>query len=417
MKASLQLGAIPDEMSDRLHEHGFGLKNVLATLTRGTGYWKLWSKKCDQDLVCSVDGPFGPTMVIEDNDKFPLENFLPVDISTLIKVETNLSFLRTVQGRGGPTKDLNKLRNWLIEHLGVFYRGYLEQNTETLEIDGAIWVTLDKDRKRVPPVPVPFGNKKTEYFETEISGKIIKLEYDFGTLDEVKRDLLVAKEKAQFYYQKNIPTQGIDIKIGKRVIATAQLDSIWKTNDKKSKLARHNNYNEFVGELRIPSLPRGMLTTVNNKTDFNLDDPDWIKVFDSLESFPPPKQIREKTEKAIQDKWIKMLNATNPEDHVSSESHVWPTGVRIDVYRKTKSGEVIIYELKVGGAQPIHVYQIKMYWDGLAEKGENVREAVILVEDYSSTIQDMINIINEKFKDPKGNEYNIKIEKRQDKGL
>ncbi len=417
LKIALQLGGIPDDEADRLHEHGFGLKNALATLTRGNGYWKLWTKSIENDSVCSVEGPFGPTMIIDDDDAFPDKTFLPADISTLILVETNLSYIRTVQGRGGPTKDLGRLRQWLVEHLGVFYRGYLQQNPDTLEIDGAIWVTIEKDRKRVPPVLLPLGNKQTEYFEIEINGKIVKLEYDFGTLDIVKRDKLVSNDKALYYYQKNIPTQGVDIRIGKRVIATAQLDSIWKTTDKKSQLNRHNNYNEFIGELKIPNLGRGVLSTVNNKTDFNLDDPDWQKIFDTLSDFPPPRKIREKSEKSIQDKWVKMLKATNPDDTVTAESHVWPTGVRIDVYRKTKFDEVIIYELKVGSAQPIHIYQVKMYWDGLELKGEKIKEAVILVEDYTDLIQDMINIINSKLKTPNGHEYNIKIEKHIDKGL
>lgn len=417
LKTALQLGAVPDDESDRLHEHGFGLKNSLATLTRGNGYWKLWSKKESQDNVCSVEGPFGSKMSLEDNDKFPSESFLPADISTLLKIETNISFFRTVQGRGGPTKDLNKLRQWLIEHLGVFYRGYLEQDPDTLEIDGVIWVTLNKDRKRVPPVVVPLGNKKIEYIEVEVNGELIKMEYEYGTLDEVKRNKLVANDNAQFYYQKNIPTQGIDIRIGKRVIATAQLDTIWEANDGKSKLNRHNNFNEFLGELRVPNQKRGILSTVNNKTDFNLDDPGWHKIFESLEKFPPERQIRDKTEKFIQDKWVKMLNATNPDDTISRERHVWPTGVRIDVYRKIKSSEVIIYELKVGSAQPIHVYQIKMYWDGLILEDEKIKEAVLLVEDYSDLIQEMIGKINTQLKDPSGNEYNIKIEKYSDKGL
>lgn len=416
LKQALQLGKEPDPDSDRLHEHGFGLKNALATLTRSNSAWKIWSKT-KSSSISSVRGPFGPRMVIEDDDSFPDYDFLPSDLSTIVFAETSIEYIRTVQGRGGPTNDIYKLRKWLIEHLGVFYRGYLTQDPKTYEIDGVIRVSIEKNRLRVNPVLVPFANSQKEYITLELDGIEYNLEYEYGTLDEIKRDKLVHDEKSQFYYLKNIPTQGIDVRLGKRVLATAMLDSIWKTQDGKSKLNRHNDYNDFVGEIKIPNVPRGILTTVNNKTDFNLDDTGWVKVFEELNKIKPPKTIREKTEKGLQNKWVEMLKATNPDELISDERHVWPTGVRIDAFRKKDNGDIIIYELKVGSAQPIHIYQLIMYWDGLEVSGETPREAVLIVEDYSNTIEEMISIINSELKTKSGKSYNIKVEKHKDKGL
>jgi Histidine kinase-, DNA gyrase B-, and HSP90-like ATPase len=416
LKDALQLGKEPDPHSDRLHEHGFGLKNSLATLTRGIGHWKIWSKSKNSP-TSSVQGPFGPKMTIEDDDKFPEHDFLPTDISTIVYAETSIDYIRTVQGRGGPTNDIFKLRKWLIEHLGVFYRGYLTQDPKTYEIDGVIRVSIDKNRLRVNPVLVPYANSKIEYIQVELNGIEYNLEYEYGTLDEIKRDRLVHDEKSQYYYLKNIPTQGIDVQLGKRVLATAMLDSIWKTQDGRSQLNRHNDYNDFVGEIRIPNVPRGILTTVNNKTDFNLDDKGWVKIFDALNEIKPPKTIREKTEKGLQNKWIDMLKATNPEETITGEKNVWGAGVRIDAYRKKENGDVIIYELKVGSAQPIHLYQLLMYWDGMEINGETPREAILLVEEYTSKIEEMVSQINSELKTKNGNSYNIKIEKHKDKGL
>lgn len=416
LKGALQLGKEPNPDSDRLHEHGFGLKNSLATLTRGNGYWKIWSKTRTSN-VSSVEGPFGPTMIIEDDDKFPTYDFLPSDISTIVYAETTIDYIRTVQGRGGPTNDIIKLRKWLVEHLGVFYRGYLTQDPTTFDVDGSIKVSIDKNRLRVNPVLVPYANSTIERFKVELDGTEYDIEYEFGTLDEIKRNQLVLGEKSQFYYLKNIPTQGIDVRLGKRVLATAMLDSIWKTQDGKSQLNRHNDYNDFVGEIRIPNVPRGLLTTVNNKTDFNLDDTGWVKVFEQLNNFKPPKTIREKTEKGLQNKWINMLKATNPDEVISDEKHVWPTGVKIDAYRKKENGDIVIYELKVGNAQPIHLYQLLMYWDGLEVTGETPREAILMVEDYSNTIEEMVSIINSELKTKSGGSYNIKVEKHIDKNL
>jgi hypothetical protein len=416
LKSALQLGKDPDPTSDRLHEHGFGLKNSLATLTRGDGYWKIWSK-ANNSPVCSVQGPFGPKMDIEDDDTFPDFDFLPTDISTLVYAETSIDYIKSVQGRGGPTNDIFKLRKWLVEHLGIFYRGYLSQDPSTYDVDGNIRVSIDKNRLRVHPVRVPYANSTIEYINVNLEGIDYKLEFEYGTLDETKRDTLIHGQKSQYYYLKNIPTQGIDVQLGKRVLATAMLDSIWKTQDGRSQLNRHNDYNDFVGEIRIPNVPRGILTTVNNKTDFNLDDKGWVKIFDSLNEIKPPKTIREKTEKGLQNKWVEMLKATNPEETITDEKSVWGTGVRIDAYRKKENGDVIIYELKVGNAQPIHLYQLLMYWDGLEINGEAPREAVLLVEEYTSSIEEMVSQINSELKTKSGNSYNIKIERHRDKGL
>ena len=111
LKRALQLGQFASE-GDRLNEHGFGLKNALATLSGGNGYWKMWTKFSNKSTICSVEGPFGPDMIIEDDDSFPEEDFLSIDISTLIKVSVKMYFVQTVQGRGAPSHDLSRLREW-----------------------------------------------------------------------------------------------------------------------------------------------------------------------------------------------------------------------------------------------------------------------------------------------------------------
>lgn len=417
LKLALQLGESATT-DNRLNEHGFGLKNALATLSGGNGYWKVWSKAKGTATVSSVEGPFKTEMYISDEDELPVLDFLPSDISTLVKVPVKLTFLQSLQGRGAPAKDLSVLRTWMIEHLGVAYRGYLEQDGETLDSSGVIVVSVGNDNLQVPPILVPFGSVQTKRFKVELSGSVYDLEYKYGTLDEEKRDKIVRGNKAKYYYQGNIATQGIDIRLGRRVIATKQFETIWKTDDGEAQLTRHNNFNDFVGELLIPELPRGVLSTVNNKTDFNLDDPDWSKIFDHLNILRPPKKIREHSENELRNKWISMLRATNPEDIVTHETSVWPTGTYIDVYRRTSSGKIIIYELKVGTGAPIHLYQLKMYWDGLVlDKKEQPSEAILLVEEFPSNLEVMANMMNKLPVPPNSKPYNFKIERLSDKGL
>lgn len=417
MKDALQLGRTP-QSNNRLNEHGFGLKNALATLSSASSSWKIFSRDLSNNAIVSVSGPFGPEMEIEDNDTFPSYSFIPTDCTTIVSCDVKTSFVQTVQGRGAPTSDLNLLREWLFEHIGVLYRGYLENDPTTYDTQGNIYINIDHDRQVVVPIQVPLGSSNVEYIDVNLNGIDYKLKYMHGTIDEVKRDSLVRGKKTKYYYLGNLVSQGIDIRLGKRVIAVRQLETIWKTDEgqRSSQVTRHSDFNDFIGELTIPELPRGVLSTVNNKTDFNLDDQGWQLIFDKLNMHKPPRRQREKSEADLRKKWVNMLRATNPKETISDERTVWPTGVKVDVFRKTLNNEIQIYELKVGSGAPQHLYQLLMYWDGLTISNEEPKEAILLVEDYNTSLEEMANKINT-FKSPSGKNYNIRIEKLKDKGL
>lgn len=424
---ALQLGQEPSSNS-RLNEHGFGLKNSLATLSGGNGEWTLWTRKNKKGNVLRVDGPFASTMIIKDEKetRFPDKQFIDKeDVSTVIMTRVKKSFATTVQGRGARAKSLELIRTYMLEHLGVAYRGYLQLDKELNETKAKISVNVGTNKQAVGAIEVPIADMKTKYFDVDLGGKTYKVTYVFGTLDDVKRDSLVKGNKAKYYYQGNTSTQGIDIRLGDRVIATRQLDTIWRVGEGKP-LTRDNHYNQFVGELKIPDLPRGVLTTINNKTDFNLDDPDWTNIFDILneEEYKPIKDAKALGEKELRDQWIEVIKAANPKDIVLPEKRVWDSGVRIDVYRKIAEPDnsVIIYELKVGTAAPLNLYQLKMYWDGLVKEGEQPSQGVLLVEDYGDLIEQMANDMNSmtppKFKNGKlSAPYYFTVEKHKDKKI
>lgn len=98
-KAALQPGK-PATTKSRLNEHGFGMKNSLATLSDNNGYWKVWTTPDEGSSIFSTEGPFEQTMEIEKDVTLPNKDFLPTDVSTIIHVPVNLSFIQTVQGRG-----------------------------------------------------------------------------------------------------------------------------------------------------------------------------------------------------------------------------------------------------------------------------------------------------------------------------
>ena len=405
LTGALDLGR-PPISSSRLNEHGFGMKNAIATLTSGVNDWQIWTKKKNGPLLC-VKGPFDSEMEITDDYPLP-DEYIEEGISTLTYVEVSPECIQTVQGRGSKATDLNTLKSWIIEHLGVMYRGLLEPTPERKYIPRlAIILKTIKDHDireyNVYSAKLPMASKTTKRFQVTLDGKKVDCVYVYGTLDPeaAKEGILINdnKEKFKYYYQGNQKTQGIDISIDGRVIATKQFESIWKGSDGES-LKRHNDYNSFIGELMIPKIDRGILSTVNNKTDFNINDPGWSEIFNEMSDFKPIKDIKSKSEEQLKREWIKKLKETNPEDVIDDEHYVWESGTRIDVFRRTPHDEIFIYELKVGKAAPIHLYQLKMYWDGLVLSGIQPTKGILMVEDYKTTIKTMANEMNQSLTPP-----------------
>ena len=392
---ALQLGSAPLTDS-RLNEHGYGLNNALACLSGGSGEWCIYTRN-QPGAYYKVSGPFDLRMTVKMVDSIDLPDALNLqwaEPSTVVYVRVPITIARTLQRQGNrKLSDLSTLRSWLIEHLGVAYRGYLELDPATLEPSAKIAVTVGQSSLLVPPIAVPMMMARTEKFEVELGGQIVPVIYIHGTLDKDKRDHLVQDSKTRYYYQCSQPTQGIDIRLGKRVIATAQLGEIWHKED-GTPISRHNSYNDFVGELILPELPRGVLATLNNKTGIDRNDSDWDKVFAPLEDFPPLKNVLSATEEELKKKWMKILQAANPEDEVTSEISVWPTGTRIDVVNKGENGKCDIYELKAHKAEPKDLYQLRMYWDGLVLEGTQPTRGILLAAKHTDSLHEMVRILN-----------------------
>lgn len=424
---ALQLGQSAT-VDNRLNEHGFGLKNSLATLTGGTRPFTIWTQN-NEDALHTVEGPFRHQMqIVTTMDLMPEIPFLGNGYRTIIFAKVNREYFKTVQGRGARTDNLTPLRLWLIEHLGVTYRGYLEINQETGLPFGNIFVSIGADKKRVPAINVPLASAESKRFNIELNGTEYELLYRYGTLDKQTTRTMLFNDKLKYYYQGNQATQGIDIRLGKRTIATRQLENIWRKQSNDFELldepiARHNSYNDFVGELIIPDLPRGILSTVNNKTDFNLDDPDWVKIFNKLNEYRPIKNGRETTEKELVAKLADRLKSLSPNDTVSTETSVWYNGTQIDLFHKKETGEITIYEAKIGRGAPIDIYQLKMYWDGLLNEGVQPDIGILLVESSDSNLDRMVNDINNQISPMAARNtsivkpYNLQIKTHHDLGL
>ena len=378
-----------------LHEHGFGLKNALACLADDDN-WTLYTRQSPNQNYLQVFGPYDSDMPLYESSALELPdgiNLKWASPSTVILIRVPMRVVRTIQNRKCDTMtDLVTVRSWLVEHLGVTYRGYLEQNPATMEPYAKILITIGKKEMFVPPLMVPMMLVKTERFEVEMNGIVVPLVYTHGLLDTDARDHLVCNKKSKYYYLHNQPSQGIDIRLGKRVICHSQLSQIWFNKDGNA-LNRHNDYNDFVGELMIPELPRGVLSTLNNKTDINRADENWSTIFNAMQQFPPPKKALSLEESAVKKRWTDTLSAACPGDIISRETAVWCTGTHIDVLVENKN-KLVVYEVKVRKAAPLDLYQLLMYWDGLVMEGQQPTEGILLANSFSPNMESMLKKMN-----------------------
>ena len=157
-------------------------------------------------------------------------------------------------------------------------------------------------------------------------------------------------------------------------------------------------------------VPKGKLTT-NNKTNVNLDDPDWMVVFQYLnEHYRPNQRQQELSEQSLKEKLRDDIRAITT-DRVTDEKSVWPTGTRIDLFRKSESDRITINEVKVGPAQALHLYQLKMYWDGLCLQREFPSEGILLCDSFTTRIEEMLREMNSLPAPEGSNPYNFTLQK------
>lgn len=409
---SLQPGNSPDT-GHRLNEHGFGLKNALATLCRQSGgKWDIWTRANGGADIWHVAGPFGENMRLTQKENFPEMESLPEGISTLICARTDINFVRTVRGRRRHKPvELDTLSPWLREHIGVHYRGYLEQDYQTGDIPGEIYV----NQERVVPIQVPMTQTEKDMFRVKLGGTSYPLTYRRGVVEDRNED---GSKKHLYYYRRNMETQGIDIRLGRRVIATGLFKTIWN-------VTHDNHFNHFVGELLIPDLPPGILTTKSDKTDFNLGDQDWQTIFAHLAEWKPEPDGGRVRESELKTMWKDMLeNGKEDGDVIGAEISLWESATHLDLCKKFKtSGKITIWELKRDKGNPLNLYQLKMYWDALVLSGQSPNRAVLLAEDFTDGMRAMAQTMNEKLHPPKkqnGEEsppYHFELETLTQRGL
>lgn len=402
-----KVGALPLPNSSHLSEHGWGLKNVLAKIeTTHSKPWEILTRDSDcikTNVFYRVKGPLKYQIPITDETAANWPKYGSTDTGTIVSFTTSLSFLKTVSmgKRGRPPQTISSIMDHLREHLGVFYRGYIEGGKKAV---GDISTSINwKNSEDVEPIYPDYQTKNTiKPFEVTTHLGKIKIAGETGLLDT---NSLATRKDRVYYYRNTMESQGTDFRIGDRTVMTRLLTEIWQK-------ARHPSYNAFWGEFRIPGDKSKAPKTLNNKTSIDFDDPTWLEIVEAIrDKIPEPSKYKAtQTEAELREELANQLKAHALSGDVINENHPCYSGagVPVDIYRdeSKRTGDIYIYETKAGKLQPLDVYQLVMYWDGLVEDGITPRIAYLVGLSKTTAVETVINAMNNRT-DKSGNKYRL----------
>lgn len=425
LKKCLNLG-FSFQKGKGMSEHGAGLKNSLSTLVippksdGGNCMVKIYSKekRGNGEIFClTADLKKTSDFEIDRVNSFPdfsTEVTQQLDPSTVIEFEIYRGGFDRIRrslpatSKWKPDQKVSAYIGTLLEDFGVSYREALKSDENDRSfIQIRIWHS--RVRYDVTPIPIPYmpGSEDEQIIGVESGGKIYNVKLRRGKLNPIK-----GYEK---YYRASSDKCGIDVIKGKRTLQTGVLEELWP----KIKV-RHHDFNYFCGELILPEdFP---LMSVINKTAPNYDCEAWQDLKRTMKSYPPDREkckkqklIYKKDEEEIKNELEKVLRNSNPDDQIIREFNVFPTGEKIDIYRKGKDC-LYAYEIKIEQASTSDVYQLVKYWDGLVERGESPSRAFLIGKSSVKGLQKVIDNKNS-HKDGNGNNYKLEFKDLSDFNL
>jgi hypothetical protein len=404
------LGAPPSKAS-HLNEHGFGLKNVLSKVEQLCSHsWTLKTRCSDAlkaGIFLEVQRPLGFSMPIHERNVGDWPSYGAQGTGTILEFVLPMSYLQSAafDRRGAYPKDPAKIMKYLREHLGVFYRGYLESG---LRATALIQTSLQLGAcDPVDPVSPEYSSRDTYQIPLEVGSTKCVIRGEIGLVDKnhpKTRDRLL-------YYRHAPESQGVDIRIGNRVVATRLLSEIWGVE-------RHPSFNALAGEFVLDGSAGVFPPTLNNKTSLDFDSEVWHAIAESIKEKIPAEDLPHgggKSENDLRNELFQHIRGLAKQAHIVEKEYDAGHGVFIDIYWN-QGGPIDIYEIKKGKAEPKNLYQLMMYWDALVESGASPTHGYLVSDGHSSGTSAFLRLIQQR-KDARGDAYNFELKNFSDHGI
>jgi hypothetical protein len=230
------------------------------------------------------------------------------------------------------------------------------------------------------------------------------LEGEVGLIEKNSRDT----KRRKYYYRVAPDSQGVDFRIGKRVVATRLISEIWE-------LDRHPTLNGIAGEIRMAADNRDVIPpTLNNKTSIDYDSKIWQSIAEKIQDALPKSDLPHgggKSEDDLRNELFDHIDALKHPGDLVSKEYDCGHGVFVDVLwdRSGTGGPVDVFEAKKGKGSPLDVYQLVMYWDCLVSVGIQPTVGHLVCESESNNVVHFMEIMNQRT-DANGQNYNLSVE-------
>ena len=414
-----------------LNEHGFGLKNALATANPENDNWKVFSrtkKDFKDNLINVVEAPWKMTFNQERFEGKSLKEKWPGEFNskggTYIEFTCPDDLFNSISKRGSR---FTLKTSHLVEEISVIYRPFLKNcNIKILEIQNRTKTT--HEIKPITPNNATLieKSKPQQILENPVTFKVndnnVEVEcefYRYPNDDDC--------ENRYKYYKHNIKTFGCEIRVNGRLLAYPLFEEIWD-------LKRNGVYNSFWGVVNITGKREHLPVTSTTKTGLQENDSLYKEILSKIseifpEQFLPNSQKekggsggsggsggRSEAEKQKEligklEKWQKAKTATHPYQVFKNIQH--DIG-ELDLYMVNEKSEVVLCELKKDRSKLLNIYQLLMYWDGYVyDKDKSPSKAILIASDHQDWAQDVVNEINLQT-DSKGMNYNIELKTWKD---
>lgn len=397
----------PPTGTSHLNEHGFGLKNVLAKaeqLSQMEWYVRTRdSEALERGEFYLCKRPFSFSMPI---DSFPAAEwpaYASESTGTICELVIPMTYMQSVAfgRRGALPRDVGRIMDYLREHLGVFYRGYLEGG---IRATTQMMTSIDLgELDHVDPIFPDFRSRDTVNFSLTIAGHKVTITGSVGLVDKDSPET----KKRLLYYKHAPEAQGVDIRVGKRTVATRLISEIWARD-------RHPSLNGVAGEFLIPGNQEIAPPTLNNKTSIDFDSPTWHAIVEGIQQAVPADELPHgggKSEADLRDELFIHIKGLAKPSHAVEREFDCAHGIAVDImWDQTSSGGMLdIFEVKKGKAAPLDLYQLVMYWDALVSSGRQPTSGHLVSSGRSTGVSTLLDFLRKRT-DANGKPYDLVIE-------
>lgn len=348
-----------------LNEHGMGFLNVMSVVEDQKGSWILSTSndsrsKSDKCLQIKSPYPVGKDVVFKEINNQRSTSIPGTDVSFTVPIEYAAKVSSGMKGQN--PKNVDAIASRLKEHLGVFYRNYINKPNTSIEIHAPGFHQV------VPAIDFALISQITKIKPFTVDSGKVKISGSVGLIAPVKT--------GTYYYANTSSSRGVDVIFGERVIQSRVMKGLWPHT------TPHPSHNQLAGQIVIEVKKKGgrLPKTLPDKSGIKDIDPLWTEIRNTIiAQIPsPPKsksggKTAEKSEEELQDELHTILSSTLFDDkkyEVSTRQPVDSTSnIEADILVVQKRSSIIplVVECKRGQIAPIDVYQLIMYWHSITQ--------------------------------------------------